>query len=56
MIFNILILLVWITDNYLVTGGIVTQDMFIAVNGSTSIALTATLQNSTNLSQVILMM
>ena len=44
------------TDYYLVNGGIVIQDVFITVNGSSSITLTVTLQNNTNLSQVWLRM
>ena len=40
------------TDLYLVNGGTVTPDLFITVNGSLSMTLTATLQNDTNISEV----
>ena len=40
------------TDLYLVIEGVVIPNLTITVNGSLSVALTATLQSNVNLSQV----
>ena len=47
----------FLIDQQLITGGIVTQDIFfITVNASSSITLTATMLNFTTMTQVYLIM
>ena len=45
--------IVYFTDHYLVIEGAAIPNLTITINGSLSMALTATLQSSVNLSQVL---
>ena len=45
--------IVYFTDHYLIIEGAVIPNLIVTINGSLSMALTATLQSNANLSQVL---